>query len=358
MFTFFETIKLTEGHIRSTLLDLQRGVFNFIPNGLAKIIRKYNKKENELFLSLFHKRYPEDYDNWFNFLKQEEYIFEINSSYLKNFGLLSDMYEYPFLAQNITILLTEDNYNDLLCFFRQEIHSITRNIGVVVIEDISEKTLMTLLRSIINKNFVVHIRLLLSSKGNISQKTLDDAFKEDIINVQRVEYNIYGDYFESKQYKEQWVKLCTNKDLYNEIQHHHPYFNKKLFIGGKGEIKCAPESKDIHGFLRDIRTIEQLRSIVSSDSFQKYWNITKDKICICKDCEMRNMCVDNRLPIKQSDNGLWQCKEYCNYNPYIAKWSDEDGYVPVEECGEYSQETGFVPNKKKIAELNKLLWAE
>lgn len=48
----------------------------------------------------------------------------------------------------------------------------------------------------------------------------------------------------------------------------------------------------------------------------------------------------------------------CTYNPYIAKWQGEDGYVPVEECGTYSRETGFVVNNERVAELNAQIWGE
>jgi hypothetical protein len=36
----------------------------------------------------------------------------------------------------------------------------------------------------------------------------------------------------------------------------------------------------------------------------------------------------------------------------------EEGYMPVEECGTYSKETGFAPNKQKINELNKKIWGK
>lgn len=32
--------------------------------------------------------------------------------------------------------------------------------------------------------------------------------------------------------------------------------------------------------------------------------------------------------------------------------------LPLIACGTYSRETGFVPDKKKIAELNKQIWGE
>jgi hypothetical protein len=91
--------------------------------------------------------------------------------------------------------------------------------------------------------------------------------------------------------------------------------------------------------------------------FKKLWQITKNQIDVCKDCEYRYMCTDCRCFIKDPQN-IYSQPSKCNYNPYVAKWKDEEGYVPIEECGEYRQETGFVPNKKKIREINKKLYNE
>jgi hypothetical protein len=68
------------------------------------------------------------------------------------------------------------------------------------------------------------------------------------------------------------------------------------------------------------------------------------------------MCYDARLPVKEGDH--WRYESNCTYNPYICKWKGQEGYVPVEECGGYIREKGFVLDHKKIKELNKEIWGE
>jgi hypothetical protein len=109
----------------------------------------------------------------------------------------------------------------------------------------------------------------------------------------------------------------------------------------------------VYGNIRDTSLLE----VVMYKNFCSLWNITKDKIDVCKDCEFRYACEDCRHHIKDKQNICSQPSK-CQYNPYIAKWKNEDGFVPVEECGTYSKETGFVPNKKKIDALNKQIWGE
>jgi hypothetical protein len=68
------------------------------------------------------------------------------------------------------------------------------------------------------------------------------------------------------------------------------------------------------------------------------------------------MCIDDKIPVKNED--YWFLEKSCSYNPYISKWKTENDYVPIEECGSYSKETGFVPDKEKIAKLNAEIWNE
>lgn len=100
-----------------------------------------------------------------------------------------------------------------------------------------------------------------------------------------------------------------------------------------------------------------LRDIMDNSDIKSLWNINKDQIDVCKDCEFRHMCMDCRCFIKDPDN-IYSQPAKCTYNPYICKWEGQDQYVPVEECGTYSRETGFVPNKQKIQALNKQIWGE
>ena len=49
-------------------------------------------------------------------------------------------------------------------------------------------------------------------------------------------------------------------------------------------------------------------------------------------CEHRHMCVDSRTPLK--GKCFYFFKHECKYNPYIAKWQGEEGYITVEEWRE------------------------
>jgi hypothetical protein len=149
----------------------------------------------------------------------------------------------------------------------------------------------------------------------------------------------------------------VNIPLFTESKKHHTYYNRKLYIGVKGEIKNAPECEEEFGNIQNLKSLEDLKAMIKKPEFQKYWFIHKGICDVCKDCEFRHMCVDNRIPHKKKD-GNWYHQEECNYNPYICKWKGEEGYQSLSKWGVVSDENEFSINNEKIAEINKHLWEE
>ena len=148
-------------------------------------------------------------------------------------------------------------------------------------------------------------------------------------------------------------EFVSNISLFSESQLHHTYFNRKLYIGPTGEIKNAPETEQVFGYIQDIAE-DELKEIISSPHFQKYWFVHKGLIDVCKECEFRHMCVDNRVPIERKSNEWYNSLE-CNYNPYIGKWEGEKGYLSLADCGVISNEKGFIIDHEKVRKINSVI---
>lgn len=54
--------------------------------------------------------------------------------------------------------------------------------------------------------------------------------------------------------------------------------------------------------------------IVGSEEFRKLWNIKKDDIEICKECELRYVCQDCRAYIANPEN-IHSKPRKCTYTP-------------------------------------------
>lgn len=147
--------------------------------------------------------------------------------------------------------------------------------------------------------------------------------------------------------------FVCNKDMFFESNNFNTCLNRKVCIDSAGNIKNCPSCSESFGNINDTTLEEALKH----PNFKKYWNITKGQVDVCKDCEFRHMCTDCRVFIKDTEN-IYSQPAKCAYNPYIARWKGEEGYVPVEECGSYTRETGFLPNHKRIEELNNQIWGD
>ena len=139
----------------------------------------------------------------------------------------------------------------------------------------------------------------------------------------------------------------VNNRLFFESHHYNSCLNRKLYIGPNGDIKNCPYMQETFGNVNKLQII----NAVKLSSFSKLWKTNKACIDVCRDCEFRYVCTDCRCIIKDPNNVCSQPAK-CKYNPYLGKWEEEVGYVPVEECGTYSQVTGFVPDVKKIRGYN------
>jgi hypothetical protein len=225
----------------------------------------------------------------------------------------------------------------------------------IVIDFENEATIKDLkvLFSIIN-NYNIHEALLLL---NYSDELYSDDFADIVLSSNRfksiiifnspftknLENHIY--YYPSDRripnYEKNKNEFIPTNQLYIESLKYHSYFNRKLFIGSNGELKNGPECEDRFGYIQDYSSFSELKKVIENPCFQKYWNAKKDDSIICRDCEYRYMCVDNRLPYLNM-NKVWYHKIECNYNPYIAKWKGEEDYMTVKEWQKQNKKTATV----------------
>lgn len=90
---------------------------------------------------------------------------------------------------------------------------------------------------------------------------------------------------------------------------------KKICIDTDGNIKNCPSMKYSYGNIRETA----IKDVIQNPEFTKYWNITKDSIEVCKECEFRYNCTDCRAFLKDPRD-LYSKPQKCFYNPYLGKW--------------------------------------
>jgi SPASM domain peptide maturase of grasp-with-spasm system len=101
----------------------------------------------------------------------------------------------------------------------------------------------------------------------------------------------------------------------SEFKRFNSCLNKKISIDINGKIKNCPSMKEDFGFYEEIN----LMDLIEHKEFTNIWNINKDEISICKDCEYRYVCTDCRAFV----NDIKSDKPFkCDYNPYTGVWEN------------------------------------
>lgn len=119
---------------------------------------------------------------------------------------------------------------------------------------------------------------------------------------------------------------------------------KKIGIDVKGNIKNCPSLSQIIGNVNDNNFVININSFKTD-------KIKKDDIEVCKDCEFRHICMDCRA-FTDSEKRPNARPSKCQYNPYISKWSHEDGYYSLQDSGIISNENEFSIDHLKIKKIN------
>lgn len=116
--------------------------------------------------------------------------------------------------------------------------------------------------------------------------------------------------------------INLNRNFYLEAQQHNSCLHKKIAIDVEGNIKNCPSMLQSFGNIRDIT----LENALNHTEFKKYWNLAKDSIEVCKDCEFRYICTDCRAYTERTNvnnEGLDTSKPLkCGYNPYTGEWEE------------------------------------
>ena len=92
-------------------------------------------------------------------------------------------------------------------------------------------------------------------------------------------------------------------------------------IDKDGFIRNCPSMPQHFGNIKDT----SLENALNHPDFRKYWNVNKDIIEVCKDCEFRHICTDCRAYTERThfEEDIDLSKPLkCGYNPYTNEWAE------------------------------------
>lgn len=152
----------------------------------------------------------------------------------------------------------------------------------------------------------------------------DDLFtlnpSRDIVRMSgRAEVNLLNrELLEKKLITEQNFKNKVFSTMFINGLKYHKCFSKKIYISANLDIfPCVMERRISHGNLYGKR----LKDVLN----QEIYFMNKDKIDVCKDCELRYACYDCRAD--SISKNVYAQPWYCTYNPYESTWKNKEEFI-------------------------------
>ena len=109
-------------------------------------------------------------------------------------------------------------------------------------------------------------------------------------------------------------------ERFERNQYYHPCLAGKVAITTNGTVLPCIFARDQK--LGNIKNLS-LSEITEGPETKQVWQITKDDVLVCQDCEYRYACHDCR-PLASVCSGQSEFYEApsprCTYNPYTSDW--------------------------------------
>ena len=337
------------GYARSIIVDTQRRCFKFIPNVLYRILHEHNGKSIEQILSIYgeqNREVIEEYidflsENNFVFLSSNEVIFNYQSVY--NFGT-SNYISNAHLELGSTVpamvidLLGEHNCTVLQLFAHGKV-------DVALLLDtlsyVHKSRIASIHLNVAYSNEIAqNLQAMLDQSNKLRQVVLTDAPQNETLRIGTCEscfvYYVSADVSSKIQCGAVLPNIfAANRHMMAETLCYSSCWHKKISIDAGGYVRPCRFAQQALGRIDDAPLTVYTEQIAALSA------ISKDQVDVCCDCEFRRICPDCRVFTRQPERPTAHPAR-CTYNPYIARWKGQPGYVPLEECGEFTDNGYFV----------------
>jgi SPASM domain peptide maturase of grasp-with-spasm system len=333
VFKLFACCIPVRGALRSTICDLQRQTYKFIPNALFEILTDHKEKTLPELEKLYGLGSRPVLDEYFHLLEDNQFGFWTSET--DTFPPLDLAWDRPERVGNAIIDIDEESDHDYVSLLHQldilgcpslQLRFFCR-VSLESVEVALAPTNGSRLRSIelllrFNPNWDQDaIEKLCIHNQRIAQIFVHDAPEDNFVRARYIGTPI--------TYRKQIVRtsahcgfvhpryFAINIESFTEAQNYNSCLNRKISIDSAGEIKNCPAMSKGYGNAADIALI----NVLTQSEFRAVWDISKDQIETCCDCEFRYICTDCRALLRNPSNPLSKPLR-CGYDPYSATWSD------------------------------------
>jgi SPASM domain peptide maturase of grasp-with-spasm system len=332
-FKRFANCQLVKGAERATVCDLQRNRIHLIPLVLFDILSDFDGKTISWIKEYYNNGYDEEIQGYFDFLVAEEIIFF--TSFPAHFPQMSLQWHSPTTIQNCILDLDERSM-----YPTHEMIKSLDNLGCQYLEIRSYHGFdLHRYESIIaecDDTTVTSINLIVAANPDIE----DESWLSFCDRHPRVTgLTVHGSKIETSMRSPRFAipvefrnhaisseKCCgiisekwfmATIPVFTEAQSFNTCLNRKVSVDTNGKIKNCPSMISDFGDVTKVK----LEAVISNPEFQYVWNVSKDNILVCKDCEFRYVCTDCRAYVNDYGDDFSKPLK-CGYDPYTCQWEE------------------------------------
>lgn len=139
--------------------------------------------------------------------------------------------------------------------------------------------------------------------------------------------------------------ICSEYFVYNIHSYtlsvnYNSCLYKKISIDSNGYIRNCPSMQKNFGLIGETK----LNEVIKLPEFTQLWNITKDTISKCKDCEFRRVCTDCRAYLENPED-IYSAPLKCGYDPHTGIWEEWSTNPIKQQSIKYYEMLDFVNNE-------------
>lgn len=334
-FMLYAHCVIVKGITRSTLSDLSKKKYHFIPNSLADLLEKYQGNTINEVLSNFSPNDHPTLISYFEFLCAHDLLLFDHSP--SSFPGLDLTWDSPSLITNAIIDLASENSDINYYSIIEQLSDLGCKAVMLRFYKNFELSFLVELLNSYSWNRIRDIQLVIpytTDEPLFYGQIYDSNLRISSILVHSAPENkvIYAS--EDRLYSVLFIQdkilnsshcgvilpnyFSVNLDTYLEARSFNSCLNRKIGIDMEGNIKNCPAMTNVFGNVKTDRLLDAIRK----EGFKTLGNIVKNELDDCKVCEFRMMCTDCRI-VANEDKIFTQKPLHCNYDPYTGTWKTE-----------------------------------
>jgi SPASM domain peptide maturase of grasp-with-spasm system len=332
VFRLYACCVAVRGARRSTICDLQRRAYDLIPNGLYDLLTGYADHTLDEIKALFAPEMHPRVEEYFDFLLRKEYGFWCDDP--GAFPPLDITWDRPEQVTNAIIDVDARSRHDFAGLLRQldELGCAALQVrwfAPVALEEVDEVLKAANGRRLRSVELLLPhgegwapgaLHALCRRHPRLSGVVVHSApqARTEVVDGPRTPVlhrtEVVDSHAHCGQVSPEW--FAVSEAGFTEARAFNSCLNRKISVDAAGEIRNCPSLPRSFGNAAHTSLVSALMQA----EFRELWEVNKDQVEVCRDCEFRYVCTDCRAFIARPEDRFSKPSK-CTYDPYAASWA-------------------------------------